>query len=778
MSEKLSFQEVDVCADKLKYFEEIENVIPVITNRNSFINRVYPSHHPDSIAYLEHWKEEKKRCIEGFWGLDGSKYRFMPGNLYFYINYGTILHKAPGSAKTAPKKPIPPDLRDFEWAYAYNWLEARGFSGFSDDEEFSCCNDFNDALLVPKDYDKTCFNSKGELKKYISARDYLRKLWDKPMGKPLFQNEAKNLMLLGARGGGKSWFAAIAIILYEILFDGSKEYTLESIQKPNLNEIFVGSGMASKSSELLSKVSIGLNYLPGSYTYANGDIEPPPFYKAMRGSLKPNNNQAPWEHRYDKKISGEWKKGAGGTGSKVIHGVFTTENPEAAAGGRPSIIVVEECGLTPNLLSIHGSNVAAQNDNGTSKFGSSLYIGTGGNIEKVIESQLIFEDPNGYEMLSFKDEIEDLGDTCWFVPATVMDGNYKDENGNTKYEEAEEHYRARRTFKKGTKSSSKALDAELMNYPLRPSEMFLNIEGTEFPVAELKRVYSFLSTRKDILAASLKGHFGLKADGTPFFAEEPDAIPIREFPFRGNTDMTGCIEIFEPPVRNAEGGIDIYTYIAGYDPVDDDGNIDKKRSLQSVFIMNTFTGRIVAEYTGRTSLVGEYYEQTRRLLIYYNCIVCYENQKHGFYAHMFNKNALHLLADTPEILRDKGLVVKMGTGNTSKGINANERVNAWGIELQIAWLEEQAYNKPDGIKNLDLIRSMGYLKEAMMYKKGLNVDRIRSMGMLQIYRQELYKIILNRKENAGKDKEVSIFKQHAMLINKGRVRNKFNKQFK
>lgn len=755
----------------IEYMLKKENVIPFIKNRKPFVTRKEVNYHPSSIDYLLYWKEEKKRCIEGFWANDSNSedeftYRFMPGNLYFYINHGTILHRPSNLPKTAPKKPMAPILRDFEWAYAYNWLEARGFSGFEGDQLYTCCNDINDTLLSINEYDPTCFNDKGELKTFIPARDYIRKHWKEPMGRPLFQNQAKNLMLLGARGGGKSWFAAIAIILYEILFDGAKQYDMESILHPYSNEIFVGSGMASKSSELLSKVKLGINNLLGQYVYGNGEIEPPPFYKFMRGSLKPNNAQSPWEHRYDKKIGGEWKP-VGGSGSKVVHGVFTTENPEAAAGGRPGIIVVEEVGLTPNVITIHGSNEAAQMTDGTVKFGTTLYIGTGGNIEKVVESQMIFEDPIGFNMLAF--ENPEGGNTCWFVSATVMDGNFKDENGNTKYDVAEEHYRKRRIEKRGNKTTSKALDAELMNYPLVSSEMFLNVEGTDFPVASLKRIYSHLITNESLLNASLKGHYVLNADGKPKFVADENLKPIREFPFKGNDDMNGCIEIFEPPVRNADGSIDFYTYIAGYDPVDDDGNIDKKRSLQSVFVMNTFTGRIVAEYTGRTNKVLEFYEQVRRLLLDYNCSICYENQKKGFYGYMYNKNCLYLLADTPEILRDKGMLVKIGSGNTNKGVFANEQINRWGIELQIQWLEEQAYSRPEGVSNMDLIRSAGYLKEAIMYKKGLNVDRIRSMGMLQIYRQELYKIVENRRKEIKTDKKESELKQHARLVLNKRV---------
>ena len=133
----------------------------------------------------------------------------MPPNLYFYVNFGVIKHKPEGSQKTDPKKIVRPYLRDFEWAYFYNFIEARGFSGFSDDDEYTCLeavDKFEKNEILEDDADlqvESIYKKDGSLKKYIPARQYLRQLFDKPMGIPLYENQSKNMMLLGARGGGK-----------------------------------------------------------------------------------------------------------------------------------------------------------------------------------------------------------------------------------------------------------------------------------------------------------------------------------------------------------------------------------------------------------------------------------------------------------------------------------------------------------------------------------------------------------------------------------------------
>jgi len=69
-----------------------------INNKKAFLIEKFPDHHPGSMKYIRFWREEKKRCIEGFWAQDTKDtkekkmYRYMPPNLYFYVNHGSIAH--------------------------------------------------------------------------------------------------------------------------------------------------------------------------------------------------------------------------------------------------------------------------------------------------------------------------------------------------------------------------------------------------------------------------------------------------------------------------------------------------------------------------------------------------------------------------------------------------------------------------------------------------------------------------------------------------------------
>ena len=78
------------------------------------------------------------------------------------------------------------------------------------------------------------------------------------------------------------------------------------------------------------------------------------------------------------------------------------------------------------------------------KFGSALYLGTSGNLEKIQQSQIIFSEPESYECLEFDDIWENSGKIGYFVPATYGNRKFKDSEGNTKIEDALAYYESRR----------------------------------------------------------------------------------------------------------------------------------------------------------------------------------------------------------------------------------------------------------------------------------------------------------------------------------------------
>ena len=156
-----------------------------------------PLLHPSHPNYKVFWSKQTKKCIEGVWGSEWGKYRFMPGNMYYCINY-TVLEHTLSDKSTVHMKPIPVD---FMWDYAYMSLISRGFAGFSKDDVYSCADalkTYNEGGLDIKYLPKHCFNKEGDLKEYIDAWDYLYQLHDEPLGKPVYDdNPAKDAMVMG-----------------------------------------------------------------------------------------------------------------------------------------------------------------------------------------------------------------------------------------------------------------------------------------------------------------------------------------------------------------------------------------------------------------------------------------------------------------------------------------------------------------------------------------------------------------------------------------------------
>jgi len=716
-----------------------------IQNKKAFLLEEVPNYHPESQKYYKFWKEQKQRCIEGFWALDtkdetvDNEWRWMPPNLYFYVNFGTILHK---EKKGEPRKKIRPYLRDVEWEFFYNWAECRGFSGFEDDDEYTCNRSLIENVIggIPD----SCYDINGELKKYIPTTDYLRMRHAKPLGKALWENEALNLFVLGARGFGKSYMVGVGIILHEWLFDGSKNYNEESIKNPGTVEVFVGAAISSKSTEILDKTYTAFINMPGQWGEGKS-YKPSPFFKRTQGSLNANNMKNPFRHEYEKKVGNEWK--ILGSKSSVKHGIYTVENPEVAAGTRPSVMVVEEVGLMSNLLKVHGSNTACQQI-GTDRFGSSVYIGTGGNMEKIVESQIIFNDPVGFGFLPFDNVWEESQNKIgWFVPAIYNANEFKDEDGNTDVIAATNYYNKQREKKRQSRDRS-ALALEMMNYPLVPSEMFLNTDINMFPVADLKaQLTKVVVERWD--KQHFVGRFIIDSDtGKIDFKNDNDLKIVREFPLKDNKDKPGGVEIFEMPIVGEGGFIPFRRYIACTDPYDDDES--GTNSFGSTFVIDTFTERIVAEYFGRPSSV-EYYETVLRLCKFYNAQNNYESANKGLFAYFRNKNALHLLADTPESLREVENIKIFDSGNKSKGTRPSAGVNAYGRDLILNWLLKPATvgdNEEYGnLLNLHLIRSEGLLKELIYWNPNGNYDRISSLGMGMILLNDRLRSI--EKERTG-----------------------------
>ena len=530
-------------------------------------------------------------------------------------------------------------------------------------------------------------------------------------------------------------------ILHELVFDGAKYYTKDSIKYPNKAEIFVGAFKADKSTDLLSKVEQALVSMPGAFG-SSSNYRPAPFYKEMSGTLKAGNSKSVYEHSYKKKENGNWV--TAGTGSRILHEIFTVENPQAATGYRPSLLVIEEVGLLPNLKEVHGANLPTQSTDGL-KFGSSVYIGTGGNMEKIIESEYVFRRPKDYDMLAFEDIWENTGEIGLFIPVQYTYNDLKDSNGNTIFESANKRVAQERKNKRG-----EALQHLKVSYPTVPSEMFMSERGNLFPKEEIQNQLKFLiKNQRKVDALTNYGSlvFDFESSNGIAFKQDTsgDHVPITDFPTKKGLLLKGAVTIYEHPPEVIPNGL----YKVVYDPVRDDDifTMSKGVSLAAIYVYKAaqkFDGvydQLVAHYVGRYPDIDVVHDIAIKLALYYNAKILVEMNLPGFYKHCIHKKYLALLEPTPyltigKISPNTTIRNKYGIYMTTPLIlQAEQYLIRWLLEVREQILDE-AGNVTAVKRNINFIYDKALLEELLNYNRVINTDRVSALLMLMLWLEE------------------------------------------
>lgn len=431
-----------------------------------------------------------------------------------------------------------------------------------------------------------------------------------------------------------------------------------------------------------------------------------------------------------------------------VFGISLKDNPEKARGIRGPLIHYEEDGLFPNLEKAWGVNRKAVED-GDVGFGYMLAGGTGGTEGASFEgSEKLFYNPSAYNIYGIPNVFDRnaTGDTlCGFFWGAYLNRNgcYDEEIGEPDVIKALIEILKDRYIVKYNSQDPNAITQKKAEEPITPQEAVMRTEGTLFPVSDLKEyLESIAPIREKFLAEHYVGDLIRNSQGKIEFKPNSDLYPIRSYDKDSNKQ--GAIEIFEMPKTNGEGEVTRGRYIAGIDPID----ADTGTSLFSMHVMDTFTDRIVAEYSGRPRLAEEAYELALRLLEFYNAEANYESNLKGLFSYFDKKNALHRLCDTPQILRDMDYVKATNLyGNKAKGSHANKPLNTWSRKLQADWMLTKAIGDDESEKlNLHTLRGIAYIEEAIKWNSDGNFDRVSAMGMLMILREDRFKRIQTIKD--------------------------------
>lgn len=427
-----------------------------------------------------------------------------------------------------------------------------------------------------------------------------------------------------------------------------------------------------------------------------------------------------------------------------ITGVTLKDNPSSIRGKRANLIMFEEGGSMSELDAAWQIARPSVEVDGVA-FAPMIIWGTGGDEDsKFATLKDMFYNPKGYNCLEF-DNIWDEAATStkcgFFVPQyTNMDIRdehgtrlYMDNDGNTLYKPAIEYILAERQKVIENATSNAAIDRYVAERPITPAEAMLEFNGNIFPKKELQEQLSLLRTNKKLQNHKQVGDLVQQPDGTIKWVIKKNG-DITHYPLKQGEDPTGSIVIWEHPNKDASPGL----YIAGIDSYDYDES--STTSLGSCFIykriqsIEQYSDIIVAEYTGRPKSAEEFYENVRKLLLYYNARAMYENQNKGIFVYFTNKHCDYLLADQPDIIND---IVSNSKVNRKKGCHMNKQIKQWGWGLIKDWLNDI---NADGKKNLYNIMSEPLLEELIAANDVVNVDRVMSLTQVMIYREQLYNV--------------------------------------
>lgn len=533
----------------------------------------------------------------------------------------------------------------------------------------------------------------------------------------------------------------------------AKSYSLSAIMGHNL--------ILGESEESRRRVITVLTAYQKEYLSDNKDGTLSKFKPAINFSfshtpfphlmLKNSPNEMSWQMGYKDEYGIER-----GSLNQVL-AVSAKDDSEKLRGKR-GWILFEEMGSFKGLLSLYDITRKSVED-GDYTFATMYLVGTAAEDESDFSSaKTLLYYPEAYNILS----VENVYDRPkqgkptfgYFFPSYVNRAGCYNKDGVSDVVKALIEILMQR-HKAKYSADPKSVLRVIAEDPITPAEAIIKVKAAFFPVTALTERLQQLDTDVHSFDDVYIGKLVMNKSGEVEFKPTSDE-PIRKYGVENDTP--GAIEIFELPEKDRSGKVPNTRYIIGHDPVDNDQA--ESSSLSSTFVLDLWTDKIVAEYTGRQAFAEDNFEIVRLLCLFYNAKCLYESNKKGIYAYFTKMNCTHLLADTPEYLRDKQMIKYSSFGSNQKGVNATAAINNYANGLIRDWLMKPVtmITTIDGVEqevvtqNLFFLRNRALIEELIAFNPEINVDRIRALGMVMLYREE--KMVLYQ-GNPSRDKDAT-----------------------
>ena len=455
----------------------------------------------------------------------------------------------------------------------------------------------------------------------------------------------------------------------------AKSYSLSAIMGHNL--------ILGESEESRRRVITVLTAYQKEYLSDNKDGTLSKFKPAINFSfshtpfphlmLKNSPNEMSWQMGYKDEYGIER-----GSLNQVL-AVSAKDDSEKLRGKR-GWILFEEMGSFKGLLSLYDITRKSVED-GDYTFATMYLVGTAAEDESDFSSaKTLLYYPEAYNILS----VENVYDRPkqgkptfgYFFPSYVNRAGCYNKDGVSDVVKALIEILMQR-HKAKYSADPKSVLRVIAEDPITPAEAIIKVKAAFFPVTALTERLQQLDTDVHSFDDVYIGKLVMNKSGEVEFKPTSDE-PIRKYGVENDTP--GAIEIFELPEKDRSGKVPNTRYIIGHDPVDNDQA--ESSSLSSTFVLDLWTDKIVAEYTGRQAFAEDNFEIVRLLCLFYNAKCLYESNKKGIYAYFAKMNCTHLLADTPEYLRDKQMIKYSSFGSNAHPYNQLVRtpngIKQWG----------------------------------------------------------------------------------------------------
>lgn len=545
------------------------------------------------------------------------------------------------------------------------------------------------------------------------------------------ETEGKHLVVLKSRQRGYSFKGASMLVRNYELIPGSKSFAVASEQK-----FLIGDGLLTKAWQIMD------------------------FIDKNTAWSKQRLTSTRMERVSGFKITDEFGKQTEQGYLSSITGITLKNDPERLRGTRGKLVLFEEGGKFPNLETAwRVEQPAVETDDGVA-FGLLIAFGTGGTEGGAFDGlKNLFYKPEAFNCLAFPniwDDGQEQTKCGFFVPSwsnmesTDENGKqrFMDQYGNSLKEKAIEELIAQRNKVKDGGASQTSIDRFISERPLKPQEAVLELGKNIFPRQLLMNQLTRIRTNEKL--RNMKHVVDLAWDGEgQVKATEKKSGDITTYHLKKDDKPHGSVVIWEYPIKDPPFGL----YIGGCDPYDHDESFTN--SLGSTFIFKrvkageAWNDVIVAEYSGRPDTAEEYYENVRKLLIFYNARLLFENERKGIYPYFTNKHCDYLLADQPDKIISE--VFKDSKVQRRKGCHMTKSIRAYGEGLILEWLMDEF---EPGHPNIERIYSEPLIEELIENDGVKNVDRVIALCMTMMYREELYQVKVAKSKEENKQVEL------------------------